>query len=129
MLSFFKKIEGWFATVFKNAPAWNVTALSALNIIAPLVETVVDLADPALGAVMTPIVTQVQAALGTTSQLLAAGNTSGLTGLLNSIQTNFSSLLTEAHITDPASVAKANAAATTLTSEIQAILAAIPAAA
>jgi len=127
-MSFFKNIETWFAKVFEDAPKWNVVALSALNIIAPIFETVFTLVDPAVAGIATPIITQIQTDLGTTSQLLASGNASGLTGLLNSIKANFATLLKEAHITDPASVSKANAAEATITSELEAIISSIPAA-
>ena len=125
--SIFKSIESWFGKVFKNAPAWNVIALSTLNVVAPLIETVVSLAEPAFAPVVTGIFTQIQTDLGSASALLAAGNANGLTGLLNSIKSDFSTLLTEAHITDPASVAKAQAAEASITSELEAIIAAIPA--
>lgn len=126
-MSWFKKVEGWFAKVFANAPKWNVTALAALNIIAPILETALSLADPAVANIVDPIITQIQADLGTTSQLLAAGSTQGLAGLLTAIQGNFSTLLKEAHITDPNNVARATALEQEFSAELQTILAAIPA--
>jgi hypothetical protein len=126
-MSLFSKIDNWFKKVFKKSTAWNVVALSALNVVAPLIETVLDLADPAAGAAVTPIFTEIQTDLGTVSQLLSSGNTSNLSALLNGIKSNFSALLTEAHITDPASVAKAQAAQATITSELEAIIGNIPA--
>ena len=125
-MSFFGKIENWFKKLFSHVPAWNVIALSALNVVAPLVETILDLADPAVGAIVTPIFTEIQADLGTLAQTFSAGSTTSVSALLNSILTNLPNLLTAAHITDPASVAKAQAAAATITSELQAILAALP---
>lgn len=123
----FEKVKAWFSKVFKKLPAWNVIALSALNTAAPLVETIVDLADPAVGAVITPIVTAIQADFGTVASLVSSANTTNLTTFIAAIKTNLGTLLTEAHITDTTSVAKAEAAFTDITSELEAILAAIPA--
>jgi hypothetical protein len=126
VVTFFESIGSWFKKVFKNVPAWNVIALSALNTVAPIFETVFGLVDPAAAAIVTPIITAIQTDLGTVSQLLASGNTVNLTTLLNAIKANFSTLISEAHISDPESVAKAQAAEATITSELEAILAAIP---
>jgi hypothetical protein len=125
-VTFFENIGSWFKKVFKSVPAWNVIALSALNAVAPVFETVFALVDPAAATIVTPIITQIQADLGTVSQLLASGQTVNLATLLIAIKTNFATLLQEAHITDAASVAKANAAETTITSELEALISAIP---
>jgi hypothetical protein len=127
MIKIFDNIGSWFKKVFKNVPAWNVVALSTLNLIAPLLETVLAFADPSAGALIDPIVTQIQADLGTASQLLSAGNTVNLSSLLKAIQSNFSALIAAAHITNPTSVARAQEAETAITSELEAIIAAIPA--
>jgi hypothetical protein len=100
-------VKGWFAKVFKNAPSAEVTALSALNTVAPEAEILLDLIDPAAGAIATPIITEVQADLGTVANLLKSGNTVNLGTFLAAIKSNLSLLLTEGHITDPASVTKA----------------------
>lgn len=126
VLTFFESIGGWFRKVFKNVPQWNVVALSALNVVAPLVETVFELADPQAASIVTPIFTQIQADMGTVSGLLQSGNTQNLTSMLNAIKSNFSTLITEAHISNPDSVAKANAAEATITSELEAIIASVP---
>jgi hypothetical protein len=123
----FEKIGKWFQGIFKKLPAWNVVALSALNVAAPLVETVVDLADPAAGAILTPILTTIQAKFGTAASLLGSANVTNLSTTLQSIMTDLPTLLSLADVKDEASQAKATAAVTTLTSELQAIIAAIPA--
>lgn len=123
----FSKVKTWFSKVFKTLPAWNVVAATALNVAAPLVETIVDLADPAAGAVLTPVLTKIQADFGTVASLLASGNTTNVSTFLNAIKTNLPQLLAAAQISDPASVAKSTAAVATITSEIDAILAAVPA--
>jgi hypothetical protein len=127
IVTFFQSIGNWFKKVFKNVPAWNVVALSTLNTVAPLFETVFALVDPGLAAIATPIITEIQTDLGTVSQLLTSANTANLTTLLNAIKANFSTLASEAHITNPTSLAQAQAAEATITSELEAIIAAVPA--
>ena len=104
----FSDVKSWFSKVIKGAPKATAAALSVLNTAAPLFEAVVAVADPAAALVVDPIVTVIQADLGTVSQLLATGNITSVGSFLAAIKTNFSTLLTEGHITDTASVAKAN---------------------
>lgn len=100
-------IGAWFKKVFKKAQPWEVTALSAINTVAPEVELLLAFIDPAVAAIATPIITEVQADLGTVANLLKSGNTVNLGTFLAAIKSNLSSLLTAGHITDPASVQKA----------------------
>ena len=104
----FSDVKSWFGKVFKNAPKATAAALSVLNTAAPLFEAVVAVTDPAAAVIIDPIVTVIQADLGTVSQLLANGNITSVGSFLAAIKNNFSTLLTEGHITDTASVAKAN---------------------
>ncbi len=104
----FSDVKSWFGKVFKNAPKATAAALSVLNTAAPLFEAVVAVTDPAEAVIIDPIVTVIQADLGTVSQLLANGNITSVGSFLAAIKNNFSTLLAEGHITDTASVAKAN---------------------
>ncbi len=70
----FSDVKSWFGKVFKNAPKATAAALSVLNTAAPLFEAVVAVTDPAMAVIIDPIVTVIQADLGTLSQLLATGN-------------------------------------------------------
>jgi hypothetical protein len=124
--TFFSKIGKWFQSVFKKAPAWNVVALSALNVIAPLFETITDLVDPALGAIATPIITTIQSKLGAASQLIASADVSTLPTVLQSIVADLPQIESLVNVEDAATKTKVTAAVTTITSELQAILAAIP---
>jgi hypothetical protein len=123
----FEKIGSWFKSWFKKVPSWNVIALSALGVIAPLVETIVDLADPAAGAVITPIFTAIQSKLGTVASLLSSGSTTNLATTIQSILTDLPTILPLLNIKDAATQEKVTAATTSITSELEAILAAIPA--
>ena len=124
----FDKIEAWFKSWWKKLPAWNVVAMSALNVAAPLVETILDLVDPAAAGVIEPIITEIQSKFGTAASLISSANTTNLSTTLTSITTQLPTLLSLANITNPASIAKASAAVTTISSEIEAILASIPSA-
>jgi hypothetical protein len=102
------KVKSWFLKVFAKAPKATAAALSVLNTAAPLFEAVVAVTDPAAALIIDPIVTVIQADLGTVSQLLATGNITSVSSFLVAIKNNFSTLLTEGHVSDTASVAKAN---------------------
>lgn len=104
----FDDVKSWFSKVFKNAPKAAASALAVLNTAAPLFEAVVAVVDPALAVVADPIITIIQADLGTVSSLLANNQITSVASFLAAIKSNFSTLLTEGHITDAASVAKAN---------------------
>jgi hypothetical protein len=102
-------VKSWFGKVFKSAPKDAAIALSVLNSAAPLFEEVLAVADPAVALVIDPVVTVVQADLGTVSSLLANNQITSVGTFLTAIKSNFSSLLMLGHITDPASVAKGQA--------------------
>jgi hypothetical protein len=101
-------VKSWFSKVFAKAPKATAAALSVLNTAAPLFEAVIAVVDPAAAVIVDPLVTVIQADLGTVSQLLAQGNITNVSSFLAAIKSNFSTLLTEGHVTDAASVAKAN---------------------
>ena len=104
----FDDVKTWFAKVFKNAPKDTAAALAVLNTAAPLFEAVLAAVDPAVAIVVDPIVTIVQADMGTVAGMLQNNQITGIGTFLSSIKANFSTLLSEAHITDAASVSKAN---------------------
>lgn len=108
-MSLFSDVKSWFAKVFKSAPKDTAVALTILNTAAPLFEAAVAITDPALAAVADPIISEIQADLGTVAMMLKSGQVTGIGSFLSAIKANFGTLLTEGHITDPASVAKANA--------------------
>lgn len=107
IVTMYDDVKGWFAKVFKNLPKDEVAALSALNVVAPDAEILLALVDPAAAVIATPIITEVQADLGTIATLLKNGNTVNLGTFLTAVKTNLSALLTAGHITNPTSVTKA----------------------
>jgi hypothetical protein len=128
-LSAFEDIDSWFKKVFKNAPSWTVSALSAINTVAPEAELVLALVDPAAAAIANPIITEVQADLGTVASLLKSGNTVNLGTFLAAIKANLSTLLTAGHITNPASVEKATGIVSAINSVVTSIQSQLPVAA
>jgi hypothetical protein len=103
----FEDIGAWFKKVFKKLPSAEAQALSTINAVAPEAEIVFSLVDPAAAAIADPIITEIQADLGTVANLLKSGNTVSLGTFLTAIKSNLSTLLTAGHISDPASVTKA----------------------
>lgn len=122
-------VKGWFKKVFKNAPSDEVMALSALNTVAPEAELLLDLLDPAAGAIATPIITEVQADLGTVANLLKSGNTVNIGTFLAAIKSNLAALLAGGHITDPASVTKATGIVGAITGVVTSLINQYPVAA
>ena len=129
-VTFFQEIDTWFRKTFTNT-TWAQKASVALNVVAPLVETVVALTagEPA-AAVIAKIVSEIQVDMGTASVLLQqAAATPTLTGSLTAIQANLSSLLADGHISDEKTVAEVTAIVDTISGEIAAILGVLPGAA
>lgn len=124
--SFFTSIEGWFVKTLKNAPAWNVTALSTINRLAPEAEMILSLVDSKDAAVVNPIINEVQADMGTLADLLKSGNTANVTSFAGAIQSNLKTLLTDGHISNPDSVAKATGIVEAINSALQSMLSGLP---
>lgn len=104
----FDDVKSWFAKVFKNAPNEVASALAVLNTAAPLFEAVLAAVNPAVAIVVDPIVVTLQADLGTVASMLKNNQITGIQSFLAAIKANFTTLLSEGHITDEASVSKAN---------------------
>jgi hypothetical protein len=127
-MNWFHKITSFLSKVFTSAPSWTVTAKATLNLLGPLAESVIILVDPGDAKEAQSVITEIQADLGTASAILS-GAPGNLSGTLGAVSANLQGLITAGHIKNPDSVAKASAAITAITGEIQAILAAVPAAA
>jgi hypothetical protein len=129
MKSVFEDVKGWFAKVFVKAIPAEAAALTVLNSVAPEVEIVLALVDPAAAAIATPIITEVQADLGTVANLLKSGNTVNIGTFLTAIKSNLALLLSAGHIKDPASVAKATTSLAAISGVIGSLLNEYPVAA
>jgi hypothetical protein len=107
IITVFDDIGAWFKKIFTKVQPWEVTALSALNTVAPEAELLLAFIDPVAAEIATPIITEVQADLGTVASLLKNQNTVNLGTFLTAIKNNLTTLLSAGHITNPASVQKA----------------------
>lgn len=125
----FADVKGFFKKVFTKAVPAEAAALSVLNTLAPDVEIVLDLVDPAAGELATPIITEIQADMGTVAGLLKSGNTATVGSFLVAIKSNLGLLLSAGHISNPASVTKATGIVGAISGVIGSLLAQYPAAA
>lgn len=102
-------VKNFFKKAFKSAPSATATALAAVNVAAPEVELVLSFVDPEAAAIANPIITEVQADLGTLASLLKNGNTTNVPTFAAAIKANLSSILAAGHIKSADSVSKAQA--------------------
>jgi hypothetical protein len=125
-LSFFAQVKLELRKLFKQVPGWEASAAATLTYIAPLVETIVALADPAAAPAVNAIIAKVQSAMAAAAVVVkAAGPTPTLVTYLNAINGDIDQLLTAAQVKDPDTANKLKAITGTITGEINAILAEI----
>lgn len=129
MKSWFEKVKAEFLKLFGKEQEWDKAASTAIAIAAPLVETVLGLVEPAVVPEVQVIVSRVQTYLAGASALVAeAQATPTLTGFLNAVESDMTSLLSLAGVKNSASASKISAIVTTIVGEVKAILSALPAA-
>jgi hypothetical protein len=127
LTGFFHTIEQDFLKLFKKTPSFIHFALALVTYAAPFVEGVLAVVDPAAAALVDPIITRMETGLTTIYSLANQGTASGATlaTTLAAFQSDLSTLEAVGGIKDAATQAKI----ATITSEVQAIIALIPAAA
>lgn len=130
--SFFESVGEEFKKLFGKVPTLSQTIRSVVSYVAPLVETGIALADPALEPVVADVVSTVQADLATVSatagQVNVAPGTAAATTIstaLSAINSNLSGLLEVAEVKNSAEITKIKAAVTAITGEIGAVLASL----
>ena len=122
--SFFSKVKFELKTLFTHAPSWESSAAATLTYVAPMVETIVTLADPAAAPALDASISRVQAAMAAASVVIkAAGPTPTLVKYLNAINANAAELGSVAGIKDPQTAAKLESIVGVITAEVNAILA------
>lgn len=121
----FEDIGAWVKKIFTKTESIGLVALSALNAVAPEIEGLFDLIDPAAAVIANPIITEVQIDLGTVVGLLKSGNLTNLGTFFAAIKANLNTLLTGSHITDPASVTKATGIVSAVVGVLESIAAAL----
>lgn len=132
-MSFFSSIGGFFSKLFSKAPSWSQTASATLTLIAPLTNTIVALtAGETDAAEISSIISEVQSDLAATAALISQAHSgadvsSQLNSTLSAVSNNLDVLLKAGHIKNATTQAKVEAAIKTITGEIQAIIAVLPA--
>ncbi len=122
--SFFAKVKAELKKLFTHAPGWEASAAATLTYVAPMVETVVALVDPAVAPVVDGVIAKVQSAMAAAAVVIKdAGPKPTLVTYLNAIQSDLAQVESAAGIKDPVAAARLTALVGTITGEIQAILA------
>ncbi len=124
--SFFSKVKAELKKLFLHAPGWEASAAATLTYVAPLVETVVALADPEAAPLVTSLIQKVQSAMAAAAVVVKdAGPAPTLVTYLNAINNDLAQVEAVAQIKDPGTAQKLTATITTITAEVNAILQAV----
>ena len=136
--SFFESVGSEIEKLFKSvvSSSWEQKASATIKYVAPLVETIVQLAaGTAAAAAVTGVINQVQADLATVSVVVqggkvAAGTSAAATvqAALTSVNTNMAALLADADVKNSAKAADIEATTNLITGEVSAILSNLPSA-
>jgi len=128
VVTFFEKVGGWLKKLFTNTTIEH-KILATVTYVAPLVEGILGFVDPAISAVVTRVITMVEADLATvTATVDGAKVTPGtpaaatVTSALTSVKTNLTGLLADAGVKNSANFAKIQAAVNTVIGEAVAML-------
>ena len=123
-MSFFAKVKAELKKLFTHAPGWEASAAATLTYVAPMVETVVALVDPAVAPVVDALIAKVQSAMAAAAVVIKdAGPVPTLITYLNAIQGDLAQVESAAGIKDAATAARLTALVGTITGEVEAILA------
>ena len=118
MPSFFGRVKAELKKLFAHAPGWEASAA------ATLIEVMVTLADPAAAPAVDAVIEKVQSAMAAAAVVIkAAGPTPTLVTYLNAINNDLTQVEGVAGIKDAATAARLTALVTTVTEEVNAILA------
>ena len=122
-LSFFSRVKSELKMLFAHAPSWEVSAAATLTYVAPMVEAIATLADPAAAPTVSDAIARVQAAMAAASVLIkAAGPTPTLVKYLHAVIDNAANLEVATGSADPQTKAKLQLLVSTITAEVNAIL-------
>ena len=121
--SFFARVRAELKQLFVHAPSWEASAAATLTYLAPMVESVVTLTDPAAAPLVTSIIQRVQSAMAAAAVVMKdAGPTPTLVTYLNAVNSDLGQVLSAAQTKDPATLARITALVGTVTAEVNAIL-------
>lgn len=125
---FFESAWSWIKKAFTTAENEAPAIMATANAIAPEAEAIFALTDPAAAAIVNPIVNEVQADLATVVTMAKNGSFSSIPNFITSIKANFSTLVSEAHIKDAGSLAKAQGILSSIVAALNSISASAQAA-
>lgn len=127
--SFFSKVGQEIEKLFGGKASVEQKVQAVITYIAPLVNTIVTLADPAIAPLVSGVISTVQADLATVSTIVQAGTAvPGSTGsqsiitALTSVKNNFATLLADAGVKNSANFSKISAAANLIIGETEAVV-------
>ena len=120
---FFGRVKAELKKLFTHVPGWEASASATLTFVAPMVETVVGLADPAAAPLVNELIEKVQSAMAAAAVVIkAAGPAPTLVTYLNAINGDIAQVESVAGIKDPATATKLTAVLSIITGEVNAIL-------
>lgn len=124
LVCFFRKVEAELKKLFTRVPGWEASASATLTYVAPLVEAILLLANPEAAPAVVALVSKVQSAMAAAAVVVKdAGPVPTLTTYLQAVNHDLAQIEAAAQIKDPATAAKLTAMVSTITSEVNAILA------
>lgn len=123
-VSFFARVTAELKKLFTHAPGWEASAAATMTYVAPMVEAVVALTDPAAAPVVTALLAKIQSATAAAAVLIKdAGPAPTLITYLEAIKRNLVLIEASAGVKDGAALAKLNTLVTSITGEVDAVLA------
>ena len=123
-LSFFARVAAELKKLFTHAPGWEASAAATLTYVAPMVEMVVTLVDPAVAPAVNALIGKVQSAMAAAAVVIKdAGPAPTLLTYLNAVKRDMAQVECLAQVTDPSTAAKLTALVATIMGEIEATLA------
>lgn len=122
-LSFFARVKAELKRLFVHVPGWEASAAATLTYLAPMVEALVTLADPAAAPLVTALLQRVQSAMAAAAVVVKdAGPIPTLTTYLTAITADLGQIEDAAQVHDPAALTKITTLVNTITAEVNAIL-------
>lgn len=122
-LSFFDRVKAELKKLFKHVPGWEASAAATLTYVAPLVETLILIADPEAAPTVNLLIQKIQSAMAAAAVVVKdAGPAPTLVTYLHAITADLTQLEAAAGIKDPAQAEKLTATVATILGEINAIL-------
>ena len=125
-VSFFSRVEAELKKLFAHAPGWEASAAATLTYVAPLVEGLVVLIEPEAAPAVSGLIAKIQSAMAAAAVVIKeAGPSPTLITYLNAVTNDLAQILPAAQLKDPVTAQKVTATVSTITLEVNDILAAL----